>query len=146
MTKNLLIYCIASFSVNLFILFRLIVTVTGTIKAAKTIFIKMLKALVNAPVNKYYDITPIGRILNRLSKDQATLDGPMSFALNGTIGQVFQVIMIICICAYIIPYILIIVPIALYFSIKIQNFYLSSSRELMRLESMSRSPIINHFS
>lgn len=106
----------------------------------------MMGALLDAPVNKFYDVTPTGRILNRLSKDQNTIDGQLLMALNGTIGQVFTVISIVVLCAYIVPYVLIAMPFAFYFSLKIQNFYISSSRELMRLESMSRSPIVQHFS
>ena len=67
MVENIVIYSVASFSVNLFILFRLLVTVTGGIRACRTIFTKMIEALIDAPVNKFYDVTPTGRILNRLS-------------------------------------------------------------------------------
>ena len=145
MVSNIVIYSVASFSVNLFILFRLLVTVSGGIKAARTIFEKMITALVNAPVNKFYDVTPTGRILNRLSKDQNAIDMQLLFALNASIGQIFQVFCIICLVAYIVPYLLIAIPFAMYLALKIQNFYLSSSRELMRLESISRSPVVQNF-
>ena len=48
---------------------RLIVIWSAGLRTAKTIFEKMLRALLDAPINKYYDVTPIGRILNRLSRD-----------------------------------------------------------------------------
>ena len=125
---------------------RLIVSITGGIKATRTIFTKMIEALVNAPVNKFYDVTPTGRILNRLSKDQNAIDLQLLFALNASIGQIFQVFSIICLVGYIVPYLLIGIPFAMYLALKIQNFYLASSRELMRLESISRSPIVQNFS
>ena len=145
MVENIVIYSVASFSVNLFILFRLLVTVTGGIRACRTIFTKMIEALIDAPVNKFYDVTPTGRILNRLSKDQNAIDVQLIFALNGSIGQIFQVFCIVCLIAYIVPFLLIGIPFAMYLALKIQSFYLSSSRELMRLESISRSPIIQNF-
>ena len=37
--------------------------------AAKAIHREMLKKVLNAPINLYFDVTPIGRILNRFSKD-----------------------------------------------------------------------------
>jgi ABC-type multidrug transport system fused ATPase/permease subunit len=67
-------------------------------------------------------------------------------AINGMIGQVFTVFSIIVICSYVVPWVLIIVPISMFMSYKIQRFYLHSSRELMRLESISRSPIVQNFS
>lgn len=145
MVTNIVIYSLASFSVNLFILFRLLVTVSGGIRVSRTIFQKMVESLCNAPVNKFYDVTPTGRILNRLSKDQNAIDVQLLFALNASIGQIFQVFCVVCLIAYIVPYLLIAIPPTLYLAIKIQNFYLASSRELMRLESISRSPIVQNF-
>ena len=34
----------------------------------------MIKNVLNAPVNLYFDVTPIGRILNKFSKDLSILD------------------------------------------------------------------------
>lgn len=144
--QNILIYSLGSFSVNLFILFRLIVTISGGLHASKKIFTNMISALVDAPINTFYDVTPTGRILNRLSKDQFNIDTFLIFSLNGFIGQLFQVFCIICLIGYIVPYLLIGVPIALYLAVKIQSFYLASSRELMRMESITRSPIVQNFS
>ena len=146
MIKNLLIYSLASFAINLIDFFRLIAIVLSCIYAAKSIFKNMLKTLLNAPINKYFDITPIGQILNRLSKDQANLDTSLFPAINWAAGQIFQLFIMICICSYVLPYMLIIVPFALLLALKIRGYYISSSRELTRLESLSRSPIINHFS
>jgi ABC-type multidrug transport system fused ATPase/permease subunit len=144
--ENVIIYSIGSLSVNLFILFRLMVTVSGGLRATKIIFREQIEALVNAPVNKFYDVTPTGRILNRLSKDQNAIDTMLLFALNGFIGQVFTVFSIVCLVGWIVPRLLIAIPPALYLAFRIQNFYLTSSREIMRLESISRSPIIQNFS
>ncbi len=140
------LFTVLSFSVNLFILARLLVTTSSGIKAARTLFTKQIAALLDAPVNKFYDITPSGRILNRLSKDQSMIDGQIILSSNAFIGQIFTVLSVIIVAAYVVPYVLIIVPVAMYLSFKIQRFYLSSSRELMRIESISRSPIVQHFS
>jgi len=144
--RNILIFSIAGFSVNFFVLFRLLTTVLNGIKAAKRIFSKVLKALLDAPVNKFFDVTPVGRILNRLSKDQNIIDSSLLFGINASIGQIFTVVNTLIISVYVVPYVIIAIPVAAYLSFKVQQFYLSSSRELMRLESISRSPIIQHFS
>jgi hypothetical protein len=54
---------------NVVVTIRLIIFWSAGIVAAKRIFWEMMGCLINAPINAFYDITPIGRILNRLSKD-----------------------------------------------------------------------------
>lgn len=34
----------------------------------------MIKKVLNAPINLYFDITPIGRILNKFSKDLSAVE------------------------------------------------------------------------
>ncbi len=145
-TYYIVLYSITTFSINLFLLLRLLIIANSGIHAAKTIFTKQLQALLNAPINKFYDVTPSGRILNRLSKDQSVVDGLLITTINSLIGQSFSALSVIVICSYVVPWVLIIVPISMFIGYRIQNFYLKSSRELMRLESISRSPIIQHFS
>ncbi|CAG9324418.1 unnamed protein product [Blepharisma stoltei] len=145
-TYNVIVYTTVSSLINVFIFFRLVVNYVNGIKAAQKIFEKMITALVDAPINKFYDVTPTGRILNRLSKDQNNIDAQLIASLNFSIGQFFQIFSIACMVSYVIPYQLIVIPIVLYIAIKIRQFYLSSSRELVRLEFMSRSPIVQHFS
>lgn len=43
-------------------------------KASKIIHKHILNRVLNAPINLYFDITPIGRILNRFSKDLSILE------------------------------------------------------------------------
>jgi ABC-type multidrug transport system fused ATPase/permease subunit len=146
MLINNLTYAIASFALNLFVLVRLRFTTNYGLQAAQTIFTKMIKSLADAPINKYFDVTPNGRILNRLSKDQGQIDGMLMMMLGGFIGQAFTVVLIVSMCAYAIPYMLLVVPLLIYLSIVVQKLYLASSRELTRIESISRSPIIQLFS
>lgn len=143
---NIIIYSIITSTINIFTFLRLLVTYTNGLTAAQRIFENMISALVNAPINKFYDVTPTGRILNRLSKDQNTIDAQLIGSLNFSIGQAFQVFSVVCMVSYVIPYLLLVIPIVLFLALKVRQFYLSSSRELVRLEFISRSPIIHHFS
>lgn len=105
----------------------------------------MLNALLDAPINKFYDITPIGRILNRISKDQAGVDMSVYMSMGGLIGQGFTALFYLGMCAATVPISLVIVPFVAYFAIKLQKMYLTCSRELTRIESISKSPIIQSF-
>ncbi len=48
-------------------------------KAAKKIHEGMLNKVLNAPINLYFDVTPVGRILNRLSKDLSVIELQMAW-------------------------------------------------------------------
>jgi ABC-type multidrug transport system fused ATPase/permease subunit len=149
--EHLIIFNIATLTVNIFVLIRLIITFSAGLNAARKLFSQALSSLLNAPINTYYDVTPTGRILNRLTKDQSNVEFVLINMMGAFIGQTFTVALSICICAYVVPYVLILVPIGAFLAKKIQSLYIATSRELTRLgkayaESISRSPIVQNFS
>ncbi|XP_034128594.1 multidrug resistance-associated protein 1 isoform X6 [Drosophila guanche] len=92
-----------------------------------------------------FDTTPLGRIVNRFSKDIDTIDNVLPFNIRVVMGQGFMVLATIVVISMSTPiFLAVVVPIALlyYFA---QRFYVATSRQLMRLESVSRSPIYSHF-
>lgn len=42
----------------------------------------MVKRVLNAPINLYYDVTPTGRILNKFSKDLSVIETQLMFQLG----------------------------------------------------------------
>lgn len=144
--QNILVFNIGSFGISVFMLLRAMNTFYGGLRAARAMFNNMLTALLNAPIPLYFDINPMGRILNRLSKDQNSVDSGVVYATNRTLAQFFSVFTTICFCAYTVPIILLCIPLSMFLGYKIQQYYLGTSRELIRLESISKSPIIQHFS
>ncbi|OMJ68057.1 hypothetical protein SteCoe_34601 [Stentor coeruleus] len=144
--QNILLFNAGSFGISIFMLLRAMNTFYGGLRAARTMFNNMLISLLNAPIPTYFDINPMGRILNRLSKDQNTVDSGVVYATNRTLAQFFSVFTTICFCVYTIPIVLLCIPLSLFLGYKIQQYYLGTSRELIRLESISKSPILQHFS
>ncbi|CAO3592407.1 unnamed protein product [Absidia cylindrospora] len=116
----------------------------GSIRGARTLFDALLLRIIHAPM-RFFDTTPIGRILNRFGKDVTTVDLRMarsaSFLLECITGLV-QSILVIC---FITPQFLIIAVIVSGIYFLIGTYYLRISRELKRLNSVSRSPIYSHF-
>jgi len=47
----------------------------------------VLKRLLHAPVDRFYDKTPVGRILNRMSNDMSNIDFKTYMQVTSTIGQ-----------------------------------------------------------
>nr|AAL85711.1 ABC transporter ABCC.8 [Dictyostelium discoideum] len=119
--------------------------VFGSIKGSKLFHEKMFKAVILSPMS-FFDTTPIGRILNRFSKDQLTIDESIARTLGMFLNTFCQVVGSIIVIAWVSPFIILaMVPVGALFYF-IQKYYLNSSRELTRLEGVSRSPIYAHFS
>ena len=89
---------------------------------------------------------PTGRILNRFSRDQNLVDElcPSTF-FDFIQSALFCLAAIILLCVSL-PWLIILVPILYYFFLSLRSRYIKSSREIKRLEAISRSPIYADFS
>ncbi|KYR03153.1 ABC transporter C family protein [Tieghemostelium lacteum] len=125
--------------------FRSFGMVIGSIKGSQLFHEKMFESVIRSPMS-FFDTTPIGRILNRFSKDQLTIDESINRTLGMFLNTFCQVFGSILVIALVSPFIIIaLIPVGALFYF-IQKYYLNSSRELTRLEGISRSPIYAHFS
>ncbi|XP_059509838.1 ATP-binding cassette sub-family C member 3 [Stegostoma tigrinum] len=115
------------------------------IRASCFLHARLLNQTLRCPAH-YFELTPVGRILNRFSQDMETIDDRIPACVEDLLLCFFDVLSTVLVLAYSIPLSLLpSVPIAcLYFSL--QRFYVATSRQLKRLESVSRSPIYSHFS
>ncbi|KAI9478028.1 MAG: hypothetical protein EXX96DRAFT_539173 [Benjaminiella poitrasii] len=116
----------------------------GSIKASHRIHSQLLNRILRAKI-RFFDTTPIGRIVNRFSSDVETVDQAvapsLSFLLYSIVATIYVVILISVITpAFIIPGIFI----ALMFR-SVGVYYLKTSRDMKRLNSVSRSPIYVQF-
>ncbi|XP_064596836.1 multidrug resistance-associated protein 1-like [Liolophura sinensis] len=113
--------------------------------AASKLHADLLMNVLRSPM-AFFDTTPIGRIVNRFSKDIDSVDEELSNLLGLWLDSACFVLSILVIIAYSTPIFLsLIMPLCLLYYI-IQRFYISTSRQLKRLESKTRSPIFSHFS
>jgi ATP-binding cassette subfamily C (CFTR/MRP) protein 1 len=142
----IILFCSVSMTINLFVLLRMLIIFCSGLKAARIIFNKCLRALLDAPINKYYDVTPIGRILNRISKDQASIDTGVYLSLGALIGNTFSVLFFVSMCIAVVPWSVLAIPVIIFIASRLQKAYLASSRELTRIASIALSPLIQNFS
>ncbi|SPP82092.1 multidrug resistance-associated protein 1 isoform X4 [Drosophila guanche] len=116
----------------------------GGLHCSAEIFRGLLNKGLKWPM-ELFDTTPIGRIISRYSKDVDTVDGVLPTLFSMLLSTSFGVLATIVVISMSTPiFLAVVVPIALlyYFA---QRFYVATSRQLMRLESVSRSPIYSHF-
>ncbi|KAL0576170.1 hypothetical protein V5O48_005811 [Marasmius crinis-equi] len=116
-----------------------------TFNASRTLHRNALKRVMHAPVS-FFDTTPLGRIMNRFSKDIDTLDNIIGEAMRQFLGTMVQVIGSIVLVSIIIPWFLIAIVFILLLYYWITIFYRASARELKRLDAVLRSSLYSHFS
>eukprot|EP00731_Ephydatia_muelleri_P028699 Em0020g343a len=127
-----------------FLLLATFSLVVAEIRASRVLHNTMLERLLRAPMH-FFDTTPLGRILNRFSKDVYTVDIEIPTTSDQFLMMLTEVFSIIVAILIAIPVFgLVVVPLGVFYFL-IQRFYVSTSRQLQRLESISRSPIYSHF-
>ncbi|XP_061509613.1 multidrug resistance-associated protein 1 isoform X11 [Anopheles gambiae] len=116
----------------------------GCWAAAVRVHKLLLTNVLHLPMD-FFDTTPIGRILQRFSKDVDVLDVKLPGLLLDWIICAIEVVATLVVISISTPiFAAVIVPIGiLYYAV--QRFYVATSRQLKRLESVSRSPIYSHF-
>ncbi|XP_047368141.1 multidrug resistance-associated protein 1 isoform X1 [Vespa velutina] len=117
----------------------------GMVIASTCLFQKTMCHVLHNPMS-FFDQTPTGRILSRLGKDTDVVDNILPAILHSWISCLFRVIATLFVISFSTPeFVSVIIPIGLIYYF-IQRFYVATSRQLKRLESISRSPIYSHFS
>ncbi|XP_057325981.1 multidrug resistance-associated protein 1 isoform X3 [Microplitis mediator] len=112
--------------------------------AARQMHLVMLRGVMRASLT-FFDTTPTGRIISRFAKDVDVLDTSLPQQISDSFYCLFEVIATLVVISYSTPiFISVIVPIGVIYYF-IQRFYVATSRQLKRLESVSRSPIYSHF-
>lgn len=115
-----------------------------TIQGSKKLHNGMAVSVLRAPMS-FFETTPIGRILNRFSNDIYKIDeilGRVFGMFFGNTSKVLFTIIVICFSTW--QFIFIVAPLGVLY-IYYQQYYLKTSRELRRLDSVSRSPIYANF-
>jgi ABC-type multidrug transport system fused ATPase/permease subunit len=116
------------------------------INASQNLHDKILRCLLSAPITEFFDLTPIGQIMNRFSADLDRVDVSLPDIVSQFLQNLFQIggaVFVACIGS---PYVLIsMAPVLLIFFL-IQKYFRKSSREVKRLDAISRSPLLSLFS
>ncbi|GLU07394.1 hypothetical protein SLE2022_243540 [Rubroshorea leprosula] len=135
---------IAAVSVVLLVCRSFFVTLMG-LKTAQIFFGQILQSILHAPMS-FFDTTPSGRILSRASSDQTDVDIFIPFFIGITVSMYVTLLSIfIMTCQYAWPTVFLLIPFG-WLNIWYRGYYLASSRELTRLESITKAPVIHHFS
>ncbi|CZR41093.1 uncharacterized protein FPRO_10682 [Fusarium proliferatum ET1] len=122
----------------------LVLWIFCSIEASRKLHERMANAIFRSPMS-FFDTTPAGRILNRFSSDIYRVDEVLARTFNMLFVNAAKSGFTLVVISFATPpFVALIIPLALTYYY-IQRYYLRTSRELKRLDSVSRSPIYAHF-
>uniref|UniRef100_A0A2K5X4Y2 Multidrug resistance-associated protein 1 n=1 Tax=Macaca fascicularis TaxID=9541 RepID=A0A2K5X4Y2_MACFA len=116
----------------------------GGILASRYLHVDLLHSILRSPMS-FFERTPSGNLVNRFSKELDTVDSMIPEVIKMFMGSLFNVIGACIVILLATPIAAIIIPPLGLIYFFVQRFYVASSRQLKRLESVSRSPVYSHF-
>ncbi|KAL5005221.1 hypothetical protein ScPMuIL_018677 [Solemya velum] len=131
--------------VFVFGLLRALMFFKVAVDASQTLHNRMFSRILRTPIT-FFDTNPVGRILNRFSKDVGHMDDMLPITFFDFIQCFLLIIGIVIVAGVVNPWVFIpIVPLTVLF-LFIRKYYLASSRHIKRLEGTTRSPVFSHLS
>jgi ABC-type multidrug transport system fused ATPase/permease subunit len=122
-----------SLSAAFFILYRVYSLVMAGCRQGQIVHRRMMKALLYASLGNFFNRVPVGRIINRLTKDLRELDEEIGFKIGSTLATFFSLLGNLIICVYgSTPFILIPMVVVAYISFRIRRYYMRSQIEVAR--------------
>ncbi|KAM5579342.1 hypothetical protein ABKV19_009233 [Rosa sericea] len=137
------VYSAISTLSSVFVYPRTILAVQLGLKASEAFCSGFTDAIFTAPM-LFFDSTPVGRILTRASSDLSVLDFDIPFSIIFALTAVIDVLTVIGIMASITWQVLIVAIPAMVAVKYVQNYYLASARELIRINGTTKAPVINY--
>ena len=123
---------------------KIFITQLVGLSAARKLHRSMLVRLVKTPVS-FFDVTPVGRIVNRFASDFDNIDRALADNCIGVFGSVFALISSFGVILWQLPAFAIWMFPLLWTYFTVQKSYRLAAREMKRLNSNARSPIFQHF-
>ncbi|RMX50857.1 hypothetical protein pdam_00017257 [Pocillopora damicornis] len=139
----IMVYTLSAVGFFLGILIKSYLMVHFTLKSSSHLHDKVFHKVCRAPM-AFFDTTPTGRILNRFSKDLDEIDIHLPFNVDASSLNIVRIFISIGMIATVFPWFLLgLAPLVVVF-ILINVVFNRSSRQLKRMDGITRSPIYSH--
>ncbi|KAG0258846.1 hypothetical protein BG011_003028 [Mortierella polycephala] len=138
------IYCFITLMAVFLTIVRMFWQFHGSLRASRSLYERLLVTMVRAPI-RFFDTTPVGRIINRFSKDFEVIDGQMISKMVTMLLNILGIIAVVILISFVTPGFLVAAAFIAMAYIFVGAYYITSSRELKRIESITKSPLYSHF-
>ena len=141
----LTIYAVLGVATLVIALVRSLAVARALATAAEYLHVQLLASILRAPMS-FFDQNPSGRVLNRFAKDMDQVDTQLQRTVPGFLLTAAAVCVMLLSIAVLAPvFFVALIPIVASYH-AVQKAFRPVSRQLQRIESISRSPIFSGFS
>ncbi|XP_076453500.1 ATP-binding cassette sub-family C member 5-like [Babylonia areolata] len=138
-----LVYGLFVVAMVLIMIFRSLVFVKILLRASSNLHRRLLKRTMTCPM-KFFDITPLGIILNRFSADIDEIDVRLPSNLELYLQNIFLVLCALAMVCYAFPWdLLVVFPLAVVFVV-LAMVFAPVLQQLKFVDSVTRSPYLSH--
>ncbi|MCO5551431.1 hypothetical protein L7F22_004934 [Adiantum nelumboides] len=136
------IYCVLSLGCMVAFALRSQMILMFGLQASRSFFTKLMSRIMKAPMG-FFDATPSGRILNRVSMDMSVIDLDIPFTAALVLGMGFDfVCIIIVVCKVTWQMIFVVVP-ALALTQFVQHYSEAALEQGNKINATTKAPIVN---
>ncbi|CAG8951038.1 hypothetical protein HYFRA_00006436 [Hymenoscyphus fraxineus] len=115
---------------------------TGSLRASRQLFDRMCFTILTTPL-RFMDTVPMGRIINRFTTDFQVVDGRLGLEMNFCAHNTFLLLGIMVAGCLVSPWVILMSLVLMGVCIYIAIVYIKAAREVKRLESIARSPVLD---
>ncbi|KAK2457986.1 ABC transporter C family member [Trifolium repens] len=141
--KLILVYLSIGVTSTIFLLTRSLFAVALGLQSSKSLFLQLLNSLFRAPMS-FYDSTPLGRILSRVSADLSIVDLDVPLGLLFAVAATSNCYASLTVLAVVTWQVLFVSIPMIYFALRLQRYYFATAKELMRMNGTTKSFVANH--
>lgn len=131
---------------SIFVFLRVLSLTYYSFHGTKQLHEDMADRVLKAPVNLYFDTTPLGRILNRFSKDLSVIESNLVFEIGTGYVNFYNLLSVFGVAAFVVPWILLVMPFVLMITVWLYRHSIAATKETARIESVTRSPLLSYLS
>ena len=144
-TRYLTLYALAGLATSIGVCVApMILYVWLVLRSARHFHDGLFLRLLHYPL-QWFERTPTGRLLNLFSRDVSVIDEVLPRVIQGMTRSLMVVIGVLCVVSYSVPaFLLVVIPLGMAYR-RIMLYYLASSRELKRLDAVTKSPVFTWF-
>lgn len=121
-----------------------LILIAITYTAGKQVFQQVMVRVSTAPF-RFFDVTPVGRLMNRVTSDIGTIDGAIAQQIHRCAWFVLNWVSSILVIASATPTFLVMAIFMTSAFVLIFFYFLPASQSLRRLEMVSLSPLMSNF-
>jgi ATP-binding cassette subfamily C (CFTR/MRP) protein 4 len=144
-SNNLIFYACLIILVFLLGFLRMISVYYLCLQSSVNLHDRVFRRVARSPMS-FFESNPLGRILNRFTRDMAIIDSLIPRSVMDLNLTIFDVLGIVIISITINPWFIIPSVMLGGLSVPVREYYVRTSRDLHRLDSMARSPLYHYLS